>query len=319
MHHERLTDQPLSSPTPGLFSPSLCAIFDPESILILMPTLDIQFYPHLFDEIVGYVHAADDISTLSALRAAGRASKAIVDGLLASHMVVSGAHPCTRYYQVWSEQWARGNRDVRAIDVFPYDDESTGQGTCASFLRNCKPHYLRLYGQRSVPFAPSLRALIKVMSYSAPLEYRPFLLPCAHNVMVLDAHVAASLQFFDIEPCGKAHLTLSLSSFFAAGPDLGPRDRAVVFSTLNNVVRWAEDQLELYPGLTIAFLGLERRKRGFAYQSTWQAVHDDRMIAWASEIVFDMHVDYAERMSFLSHSSFRAKVGDEMYRLVVDT
>lgn len=284
-----------------------------------MTTLDIKFYPHLFDEIVAYVHAADDIGTLSALRAAGRSAKTIVDGQLASHMVVSGAHPCTRYYQVWTQQWARGNRDVRTIDVFPYDDEMLGRGTCAAFLRGCRPRYLRIYGQRPVPFVSSLKALIKVMSYAAPLEYRPFMLPGAHNVIVLDAHAAASLQFFDIEPCGKVHLTLSLSPFFAAGLDLGPRDRAVVFSTLNKVVRWAEDQLELYPGLTIAFLGLERRKRGFAFQSTWQAVHEERMVAWASEIVFDMHVDYAERMTFLSHACFRAKVGDEMYRLVVDT
>lgn len=281
--------------------------------------LDIKFYPHLFDEIIGYVHADDDVSTLSAVRAAGRIAKLAVDRQLAAHMVVSGAHPCSRYYQVWREKWARGNRDVRTIDVFPYDDEGTGRGACAAFLRNCRPRYLRVYGQRALPLAPSLRALIQVLNYAEPMELAPVLLPKAHNILCIDAHVAASLTFFDLEPCGKSHLTINLSPFFAAGPDLGPRDRAVVFSTLNNVVRWAEDQLELHPGLTIAFLGLERRRRGFAYQSTWQAVHEDRLVAWASEIVFDMHVDFAERIAFLSHAGFRAMHGDELYRLVVDT
>lgn len=284
-----------------------------------MPTLDIKFYPHLFEEIVAYVHAEDDVSTLSALRAAGRAAKAVVDQRLASHMVVADSQPCTRYYQHWNERWVRGNRDVRTIDVFPYDEETSGRGICAAFLRNCQPRYLRIYGQRPVPLATSLRAFIKVFSYTAPLEYRPLMLPKVHNVIVMDAHVAASLTFYDIMDCGKAHLTLSLSPFFAAGADLGPRDRAVVFSTLNKVVRWAEDQLELHPGLTIAFLGLERRKRGFAYQSTWQAVHGDRLITWASEIVFDMHVDFAERMAFVSHQCFRTTYGEELYRLVVDT
>lgn len=281
--------------------------------------LDIRFYPHLFDEIVGYVHAADDVPTLSALRATGRLALVAVDRKLAAHMVVSGTRPCSCYYQVWREKWKRGNREVKTIDVFPYEGEDTGRGTCAAFLRNCRPRYLRLYGQRAVPLAPSLRALIQVLSYAEPMHCPPVLLPKVHNVLCIDAHIAASLAFFDLEPCGNAHLTINLSPFFAAGTDLGPRDRAIVFSTLNNIMRWAEDQLELHPGLTIAIVGLERRRRGFAFQSTWQAVHEDRLITWASEVVFDMHVDFVERIAFLSHACFREIQGDELYRLMVDT
>lgn len=277
--------------------------------------LDIKFYPHLFDEVVAYVHAADDVRTLSALRAAGRAAQRSVDKQLASHIVVAGSRPGSRYYQTWRDKWLTC---VRTVDVFPYDGEGTGSGVCSAFLRNCRPRHLRVYGQRALTIAPSVRALIQVLSYAEPMEFAPVLLPKAHNVLCIDAHVAAALTFFDLEPCGSANLTINLLPFFAEDTELGPRDRAVVFSTLNNVVRWAEDQLELHPGLTLAFVGPERRRRGFAFQCTWQAMQD-RLVTWASEIVFDMHVDFAERIAFLSHARFRAMHGDELYRLVVDT
>lgn len=283
-------------------------------------TIDIYSFPHIFDLIVWYVHAADDVATLSSLRACGHAAKRTVDKRVATHVVVAGSRPCSRYYSVWTPQLTRHNRAVRTMDILKYDDEGAlyADGACAVFLRTARPRFLRVYGQRALPLAPSVRALIQIFSCTNPLESTLVLVPKLHNVFCFDAQTAANLTSFNIEPCGQSHVTISLLPFFSVGRT--PQDMVLVFTTLNDVIRWAEDQLTLNPELTIAFLGLEKSKCGFAFQADWNAmIHEDKVLQWFETVMFDMRVDFADRFAFVSHPQFREVYGEELHRLVVDT